>query len=107
MPTIDNNELTGAPVRRKPKQDVTEIGGHPLSPSTLMMGYGYDPMLSEGSLKPPIFLTRSEEHTSEIQSLMRITYAVLCYDNHLDLHVLPHSFPKRRSSDLDGRGEAR
>ncbi len=57
MPAIDNNELTGAPVRRKPKQDVTEIGGHALSPSTLMMGYGYDPMLSEGSLKPPIFLT--------------------------------------------------
>ncbi len=28
-----------------------------LKPSTLMMGYGYDPRLSEGSLKPPIFLT--------------------------------------------------
>ncbi|MEY4271003.1 MAG: hypothetical protein RLZZ58_2219, partial [Pseudomonadota bacterium] len=28
-----------------------------LSPSTLMMGHGYDPMLSEGSLKAPIFLT--------------------------------------------------
>src|SRR3546814_20459423 len=24
---------------------------------TLMMGHGYDPMLSEGALKPPIFLT--------------------------------------------------
>jgi methionine-gamma-lyase len=29
----------------------------PLSPETLMMGYGYDPMLSEGSLKPPQFQT--------------------------------------------------
>jgi len=28
-----------------------------LSPATLMMGHGYDPALSEGSLKPPIFLT--------------------------------------------------
>jgi methionine-gamma-lyase len=28
-----------------------------LHPSTLMMGYGFDPTLSEGSLKPPIFLT--------------------------------------------------
>ena len=28
-----------------------------LKPSTLMMGHGYDPRLSEGSLKPPIFLT--------------------------------------------------
>ncbi|KAF0095646.1 MAG: methionine-gamma-lyase, partial [Hyphomonadaceae bacterium] len=33
------------------------IGNHELSPETQMMGYGYDPHLSEGSLKPPIFLT--------------------------------------------------
>jgi methionine-gamma-lyase len=33
------------------------VGGRRLKPSTLMMGHGYDPMLSEGSLKPPIFLT--------------------------------------------------
>ncbi len=43
--------------RRKPKREVTQIGGRTLKPSTLMMGYGYDPVLSEGSLKPPIFLT--------------------------------------------------
>ncbi|MEO8176944.1 MAG: cystathionine gamma-synthase family protein, partial [Sphingomicrobium sp.] len=35
----------------------TTIGNHKLSPSTLMMGHGFDPALSEGSLKPPIFLT--------------------------------------------------
>ena len=35
----------------------TTIGNRQLKPSTLMMGYGYDPALSEGSLKPPIFLT--------------------------------------------------
>lgn len=33
------------------------IGNRPLRPETLMMGYGYDPMLSEGSLKPPQFQT--------------------------------------------------
>lgn len=43
--------------RRKPKPEKTRIGGRALKPSTLMMGYGYDPLLSEGSLKPPIFLT--------------------------------------------------
>ncbi|MFZ9395488.1 MAG: cystathionine gamma-synthase family protein [Erythrobacter sp.] len=43
--------------RRKPKEPITTIGGRPLKPSTLMMGYGFDPALSEGSLKPPIFLT--------------------------------------------------
>ena len=45
------------PVRYKPKPHVETIGGRALKPSTLMMGHGYDPTLSEGSLKPPIFLT--------------------------------------------------
>src|SRR5271156_4261970 len=34
-----------------------KIGNHELKPETQMMGYGYDPSLSEGSLKPPVFLT--------------------------------------------------
>jgi len=34
-----------------------KIGDHVLKPETQMMGYGYDPSLSEGALKPPIFLT--------------------------------------------------
>ena len=42
---------------RRPKTAATMIGNHQLDPSTLMMGYGFDPALSEGSLKPPIFLT--------------------------------------------------
>lgn len=43
--------------RRRPKPDILEIDGRRLKPSTLMMGHGYDPALSEGALKPPIFLT--------------------------------------------------
>jgi methionine-gamma-lyase len=35
----------------------TTIGNHRLHPETLMLGYGYDPVLSEGAVKPPIFLT--------------------------------------------------
>ncbi|MGO9931139.1 MAG: cystathionine gamma-synthase family protein [Steroidobacteraceae bacterium] len=34
-----------------------KIGKHLLKPETQMMGYGFDPSLSEGALKPPIFLT--------------------------------------------------
>src|SRR5271154_496115 len=34
-----------------------QIGNHALQPETLMLGYGYDPALSEGSVKPPVFLT--------------------------------------------------
>ena len=33
------------------------IGDKPLRPESLMMGYGYRPELSEGSIKPPLFLT--------------------------------------------------
>jgi len=49
-------ELSGVPAR-KMKHQATEIGGRRLHPSTMMMGHGYDPALSEGALKPPIFLT--------------------------------------------------
>ncbi|HEY6817340.1 MAG TPA: cystathionine gamma-synthase family protein [Croceibacterium sp.] len=43
--------------RRKPRREITALGERKLKPATLMMGYGYDPQLSEGALKPPIFLT--------------------------------------------------
>lgn len=33
------------------------IGSHALRPESLMMSYGYDPFLSEGAIKPPIFQT--------------------------------------------------
>jgi methionine-gamma-lyase len=33
------------------------LRNHVLAPETLMMGYGYDAFRSEGSLKPPVFLT--------------------------------------------------
>ncbi|MGE4321476.1 MAG: cystathionine gamma-synthase family protein [Sphingobium sp.] len=53
-------DLTGAEPtrnRRRPRRSVREIDGRPLKPATMMMGHGYDPALSEGALKPPIFLT--------------------------------------------------
>ena len=61
---MNEADLTGATPdaaatgnRRRPKPAIMEIDGRRLSPATLMMGHGYDPALSEGSLKPPIFLT--------------------------------------------------
>ncbi len=54
-PTED--DLTGVAARRSPKAQIEEIGGRRLKPATLMMGHGYDPALSEGALKPPVFLT--------------------------------------------------
>ncbi|TCW86859.1 methionine gamma-lyase [Burkholderia sp. SRS-46] len=34
-----------------------DINGHPLHAETQMMSYGFDPFLSEGAVKPPVFLT--------------------------------------------------
>ncbi|HEY4043975.1 MAG TPA: cystathionine gamma-synthase family protein [Rhodopila sp.] len=40
-----------------PRPLTDRLGNHQLHPETLMLGYGYDPQLSEGSVKPPVFLT--------------------------------------------------
>lgn len=40
-----------------PRPSKTRIGTHKLHPETMMVGYGYDPLLSEGAVKPPVFLT--------------------------------------------------
>jgi len=57
MAQEDEAAMTGVRARRRPKPSPTAIGNHKLGPATLMMGYGFDPALSEGSLKPPVFLT--------------------------------------------------
>src|SRR3546814_5826406 len=44
--------------------------GGPIAYDVLVLALGADPV------RPPI--ERSEEHTSELQSLMRISYAVFC-----------------------------
>lgn len=56
-PDTLEESLAGTTPRRKPKPEIEKIGNRALKPATLMMGHGYDPVLSEGSLKPPIFLT--------------------------------------------------
>jgi len=35
----------------------SRVGAHTLEPETLMLGFGFDPTLSEGAVKTPIFLT--------------------------------------------------
>ena len=39
-------------------------GGREFHPETLALGYGYDPFLSEGSVKPPAFLTSTFQFRS-------------------------------------------
>jgi methionine-gamma-lyase len=40
------------------------LGNRRLRPETLMLSYGYDPALSEGAVKPPVFLTSTFVFTS-------------------------------------------
>ena len=56
MPT-EREIAAASSSHRAPRPSPTRIGNRQLSAQTLMLGYGFDPELSEGSLKPPIFLT--------------------------------------------------
>src|SRR3546814_8252970 len=63
--------------------DVTNSAANPLVDSVLLHIRTFRFAMSDSAtvhLKVSIFLTfaRSEEHTSELQSLMRISYAVFC-----------------------------
>src|SRR3546814_2318047 len=47
----------------------------------LTFSEGLDQRVEEHGIVPEIIRKRSEEHTSELQSLMRISYAVFCLKN--------------------------
>ena len=49
---LQHNGRHGQTVYKK-----THIGARKLSPETQMMSYGFDPFMSEGAVKPPVFLT--------------------------------------------------
>ena len=69
MTNPDEAAISGVPRKRKVAHQATTLGNHKLHPSTMMMGYGFDPALSEGSLKPPIFLTSTyaDTHAKEAE----------------------------------------
>src|SRR6202047_2497442 len=57
QPTATFRIQTARQAMVKPFPSKTHIGNHMLHPETLMLNYGYDPQLSEGAVKPPVFLT--------------------------------------------------
>src|SRR3546814_5835475 len=53
----------------------------------------FDPTNAESAAYNPLLEVRSEEHTSELQSLLRISYAVFCLNNKTK-NILWHSTTK-------------
>src|ERR1044072_9285856 len=53
-PSAGSTEET---IMTAPHPSKTQIGNHALQPETQMLNYCYDPELSEGAVKPPVFLT--------------------------------------------------
>src|SRR3546814_2774638 len=52
-----------------------------------------EPSVAVSETSPPLImpLVRSEEHTSELQSLMRISYAVFCLRRQLPIYRSTHA----------------
>src|SRR3546814_1032104 len=70
------------------------------SPGSLRVG-----LLLHGSLKRPLprssSLKRSEEHTSELQSLMRISYAVFCLKKKTSIKNLQYVTKETHTTLID------
>src|SRR3546814_2949189 len=64
-------------VNPKGKVPVLVVDGEPLTDNIAILGFLADSFPDSGLLLP-ITDARSEEHTSELQSLMRISYALFC-----------------------------
>src|SRR3546814_5133886 len=56
-------------------------------------------------MKPGLHHRRSEEHTSELQSLMRISYAVFCLQK-TNTPRVKHAQPGRRQKCAEQRSES-
>jgi methionine-gamma-lyase len=52
-----DSRSTRRPAMTTDRYHKLRLANHVLHPETLMLGYGYDPLLSEGAVKPPVFLT--------------------------------------------------
>src|SRR3546814_7377340 len=72
----------GAPLQFDATRVATALLGDAIATNLFMLGYAWQQglvPLSFESLMRAVELNRSEEHTSELQSLMRISYAVFCF----------------------------
>src|SRR3546814_6393314 len=81
------------PERRPHGPDPADYGGYPRYPRRPRPN-GAEARAAEAAVSirksvTPEYLVRSEEHTSELQSLMRNSYAVFCLKKHNNLDTNP------------------
>src|SRR3546814_9188177 len=67
-------QVIGPEFPEREQQPVGEVFGQPAQPRERRV----DPALEREEARQPCGAERSEEHTSELQSLMRNSYAVFC-----------------------------
>src|SRR3546814_9830918 len=79
--------VTGARVNRLIVEDGVVSGVEVDVQGVPTEAYAAETILCAGALDSPRLL-RSEEHTSALQSLMRISYAVFCLNKH---NLSPHT----------------
>src|SRR3546814_6166199 len=60
------------------KRTAAVVKGRPAGSSALRRWLAHIPAAERGKREPSLKPTRSEDHTSELQSLMRTSYAVFC-----------------------------
>src|SRR3546814_7429628 len=77
-------------VHRAVMDDIPDLSGHqvyacgaPIMVNSARADFTHECGLPESEIYADAFISRSEEHTSELQSLMRISYAVFCLQQKL------------------------
>src|SRR3546814_2908289 len=74
-------------------RSLRDLNSSPISGMSLSSGMRSIVRRSSSLSSPPIANIRSEEHTSELQSLMRISYAVFCLKKKNTIKTLYISLP--------------
>src|SRR3546814_1404667 len=103
-PTLFRSEIVLAPVHRRSDQIEQRTGI-----DEQYAARGFDPLVHRAGVRHIIHrigkagtAARSEEHTSELQSLLRISYAVFCLKkkkkNHTCNHYTKHILNKRSNN---------
>src|SRR3546814_2247378 len=72
---------------RPSSQLAASTAGIEITPPLTVVIAGPSAAASPSPSTPPINTSRSEEHTSELQSLMRISYAVFCLKKQKNHHT--------------------